>query len=608
MRGENLRWGSAAVKIKPGEKKVRVEVLPKDVRVVYYEAFNQAPWHSWACVDAARNGRQPMVLRLLNQLGAEIIPIAEKVTSCEVVAVPYHPKTWAGHFQISFVCIDREKKKIGTFDWASLGRPMLGSFRLREFGFRGATLDEITGQRDAEVGLDEALAHRGNKAVDLAVARWLDTRTEELLLTPTFEPLHPFFDRGRDAYLQLKNAEKCALLEYILGEELPGEPGRDQTQLLALAEAGRMEAVKIAKESGQRAARAERATATSNARIEELERKLADLKPQFQAAQPIKATLKKALITLNRIALGERVDYNTEVREAVITVNSVNLDREHGFIVGKLGNIELHPDFYKSVDASERKEAEELINAAAKGRELFAKAKNTVDAWSLGKNGNIRASADFFKTLTGPGSKQLVDALEKGDDLFKDGRAKPAAKAEKAPAPAASPAEEAKAETPKLKLVAQEALDALKAGNEALSVGKPITEVLTARQLEIVEIKGPTRIQRVQTKDKPEIVYKDGKPVEEPNPAAGRLGLTKAAYQSVTGNIALARQIIARDPKKLSTADAAAANLRLTSFTEVLDATKASMGISNLPEIADERHVDNDRSLDFLGRATALNP
>lgn len=213
QRGANLKYGRRALQLKAGEEKVRVEVPRDKVTVVFYEALNQAPWHSWALVEAAKRGLQPIVLRFLRELGKELIPIAEKSTGCEAVACPYHPKVWAGHFQVPFVCVNADNVKIGSFDWSHLGRAMLGAWRLREFGYRGKKLDEITGEKDSEAGIEEAIADRGDKSPDYLLAVWLDRRTEELLQTPEFVLLRPYFAKGRDAYHSLKTEELREIAE-----------------------------------------------------------------------------------------------------------------------------------------------------------------------------------------------------------------------------------------------------------------------------------------------------------------------------------------------------------------------------------------------------------
>ena len=209
-RGEKIRKNEKKKADPIGSRRVRVELAKSDVITLKYEAFTLAPWHSRGVLLAAEK-QNVLTLEFLKILASDLVPVVEKFTKCEVVAVPHHPKTWACHFQPSFVCVDSSGNKMGDFDWCHFGRALVGAWRLWKFGYKGKALDEMTGKIGSTKGLAKFMRERGRRSVDLKVARWMDGNVDARLREPRFEPLREFFDKARKLYSELKNSEIQAI-------------------------------------------------------------------------------------------------------------------------------------------------------------------------------------------------------------------------------------------------------------------------------------------------------------------------------------------------------------------------------------------------------------
>ena len=155
-----------------------------------------------------------------------------------------------------------------------------------------------------------------------------------------------------------------------------------------------------------------------------------------------------------------------------------------------------------------------------------------------------------------------------------------------APAPRAAPAKEtaapAAAATEKKPtgplFTAEESLAALQAANDLVKTGADLS-TLTDRQREIVEIKPATRVKRTQGEGGKLIAVKEGdKEVMEAHPFAGKVGLTPKAHQSIMAVINTTTTRLAKRDT-ISVAEADTLKGKLDSYTEVITAAKASMGI-----------------------------
>jgi len=134
------------------------------------------------------------------------------------------------------------------------------------------------------------------------------------------------------------------------------------------------------------------------------------------------------------------------------------------------------------------------------------------------------------------------------------------------------------------KYTAEEVIAAVQVANDAVKEGKDLAG-LTDRQREIVEIKPATRVKKVNT-PKGMVAELDGagKEIQEPNPFAGKVGLTPSAYQSVTGVVFTSKKALENKDIKASDRDMHTA--KLSSYEEALASARTSMG---LPEKGPEK-------------------
>jgi hypothetical protein len=252
-RGNVVRKAAKKEKLRDsdpkGAKWGQFELPPEKVPAIFYEAHTLNPCHSQGIVRACKVGHREAVLRLLKEIGVELARFMSENMGCEVAAIPFHAKDYAAHFQPSFVFVDSHGKKLGRRNQRHLGRALLGAYRLRVFlkscGLSGAELDramdETTGFKGASEGLDRRLAERGDVAIDLKVAKWIDQKIEELLKHPDFKEIVPCFEEARSDYRAMKDADRRALVEAANREMSIEELEQQMETGAALAEARRAE-------------------------------------------------------------------------------------------------------------------------------------------------------------------------------------------------------------------------------------------------------------------------------------------------------------------------------------------------------------------------------
>lgn len=195
---------------------------------------------------------------------------------------------------------------------------------------------------------------------------------------------------------------------------------------------------------------------------------------------------------------------------------------------------------------------------------------------STAKSGLLQGEKKWFKALQegNAEAKAVAAALQKGFELAKGGE-----KAEKAPrAPKAEkPAKEEKDEPKGPKFNPEAVVAAL---HKANSTG---IDSLTEVEKTMVAVQPAQRQQRVETivDGQPRLVpvTKDGAPVMEDNPHAGKIGLTPACYQSIMGVINSYPKRLA-DREKISAAEADRMTATLNTALEARDAAQKSMGIT----------------------------
>jgi len=135
------------------------------------------------------------------------------------------------------------------------------------------------------------------------------------------------------------------------------------------------------------------------------------------------------------------------------------------------------------------------------------------------------------------------------------------------------------------KYTAEEVINAVQAGNDAVAAGKDLSG-LTDRQREIVEIKPAERVKKVQTAKGLVAQLDDaGKEVMEPNPFAGKVGLTPSAYQSVNGVIFTSTKAL--ENKDIKATDKELHTRKLSEYEEAFKVVRTSMGITNDKEDLD---------------------
>jgi hypothetical protein len=132
---------------------------------------------------------------------------------------------------------------------------------------------------------------------------------------------------------------------------------------------------------------------------------------------------------------------------------------------------------------------------------------------------------------------------------------------------------------------ANDIIDALNAANNAVNTGKGLMNVLTSRQREIVRIMPATRLKCLESMGRFEVEMQRNlkgelELVREPNPTAGRLGLTTTVAQFVEGQILRAMEILSTDPIELSVADFESARSQLLAYTAVQKSARISLGFA----------------------------
>jgi hypothetical protein len=134
------------------------------------------------------------------------------------------------------------------------------------------------------------------------------------------------------------------------------------------------------------------------------------------------------------------------------------------------------------------------------------------------------------------------------------------------------------------KFTAEEITKAIQEANDLVKAGKDLSS-LTPRQLEIVEVKPAERQVLIEVAGgKKEKAFKDGVPVMEVNPFAGKVGLTNAANQSVNGVMFTSGQALKN--KDISKVDHDKHTARLSAYGEARAAARSSMGLSPKEEPA----------------------
>lgn len=191
------------------------------------------------------------------------------------------------------------------------------------------------------------------------------------------------------------------------------------------------------------------------------------------------------------------------------------------------------------------------------------------------KNGLLQGEKKWFKGLQEgtAEAKAVAAALQKGFEMAHGDKP---AKTEKAPK-AEKPAKEEKEEPKGPKFNPEVVVAAL---HKANATG---IDSLTEVEKTMVAVQPAERQQRFETvvdgvkKFAP--ATKDGVPVMEPNPHAGKIGLTPACYQSIMGVINSYPKRLA-NREKISAAEADRMTATLAAATEARDAAQKSMGIT----------------------------
>jgi hypothetical protein len=186
-------------------KKVRIETPVEKISGVRYEAFLIRPDLSAALVLACRGGFGTLAKKLAQEVDRACLREFERFTGFAAVAGPLHPKLFAGHFQVSSNRIAESGRLLAEADLPHLGRKILGAWTLSTvFEITGKKLDELTGHEDAQVGIDDALDDRGDRAVDFHMYKFIAERFEAKLRKDRFKALVPFADMGRKLVLQFQ--------------------------------------------------------------------------------------------------------------------------------------------------------------------------------------------------------------------------------------------------------------------------------------------------------------------------------------------------------------------------------------------------------------------
>lgn len=186
-------------------KKVRIETPVEKISGVRYEAFLIRPDLSAALVLACRSGFRMLAKKLAFEVARACLREFERFTGFAAVACPLHPKLFAGHFQISSNRIAESGRLLAEADLPHLGRKMLGAWTLSTvFDITGERLDELTGHENAQVGINDAIADRGDRAVDFHMFKFIEGCFEAKLREDRFKKLVPFADMGRKLVLQFQ--------------------------------------------------------------------------------------------------------------------------------------------------------------------------------------------------------------------------------------------------------------------------------------------------------------------------------------------------------------------------------------------------------------------
>lgn len=192
------------------------------------------------------------------------------------------------------------------------------------------------------------------------------------------------------------------------------------------------------------------------------------------------------------------------------------------------------------------------------------------------KNGLLQGEKKWFKGLQegNAEAKAVAAALQKGFEMAKG--EKPA-KAEKPAPKAEKPAKEEKEEPKGPKFNPEAVVAALhKANATGIDSLTEVEKTMVAVQPAERQARAETVVDG-QTKFVP--LTKDGVAVMEPNPHAGKIGLTPACYQSIMGVInSYPKRLAKRD--EISAAEADRMTATLAAATEARDAAQKSMGIT----------------------------
>ncbi len=194
-------------------KRIRRELPAADVPVIYHEAVMLDPRLSLMVVLATRAGLGEQAKSYLFAGAKDVVDLWERLTGLEIVDVPYHAKVLGGHFQPEFVLVDAAHRKLGSADsLVHLGRPMLGVLRWRQMGISGKDLDRLTGVWNSDGGLDDALANRGDRAIDKRVMEELDLRMwARLKEEDSYRDLLPFLTEAEQQYADYRRGKADAI-------------------------------------------------------------------------------------------------------------------------------------------------------------------------------------------------------------------------------------------------------------------------------------------------------------------------------------------------------------------------------------------------------------
>jgi len=304
-------------------KKIRRELPAADVPVVYHEAIMVDPRLSLLAVVATRAGLGQQVKDYLFAGAKDVVEIFERLTGLEIVDVPYHAKVLGGHFQPEFVLVNADHKKLGSADsMVHLGRPMLGVLRWRQMGIAGKDLDRLTGVKDSDAGLDDALTDRGDRAIDKKIMEELDVRMwARLKEDDAFRDLLPFLTEAEQQYSDYRQRKADAISR-------PDEEA--QRKIEQLAEAVAQKAAMIASQAeALELAKAQEVEATKDKAkaLAEKERLASELESARLANQTAKLQADSAEMDLDAFFHQTAADFEPDFQDALEGLYAVLAER-----------------------------------------------------------------------------------------------------------------------------------------------------------------------------------------------------------------------------------------------------------------------------------------